>query len=150
MPWLLEIAMILSLVLQHDLEAVIIFVLLTINAIIGQFHSNSSQNLIELLKKNLAITSKVLRDKKWTHQDSKEIVPGDIISVKLGDIVAADAKLISGKISVDQSALKGESLAVEINESGIIYSGSYVKRGEALGVIINLQQIPFFVKCRVG
>lgn len=144
MPWLLELAMGLSFVLGHYLEGVIIFVLLTMNAIIGQIHSSSSQNLIELLKKKLAIKAKVLRNKIWSKEDAKGIVIGDIISVKLGDIVPADARIISGGLSVDQSALTGESLPSETHASDIIYSGSIVRRGEATCIVVNTGANTYF------
>jgi H+-transporting ATPase len=146
MPWLLEFAMGLSFALNHILEGIIIFALLTTNAVIGQIHSSSSQSVIDLLKKKLAIRSKVLRNKKWSQEDAKGIVTGDIISVKLGDIVPADAKVISGEISVDQSALTGESLPLDIHESDIIYSGSIVRRGEVMGVVVNTGANTFFGK----
>ena len=104
MPWLLELAMTLSFVLNHYIGGILIFILLTMNTIIGQIHSINTQKLIELLKKKLALKAKVLRDKKWSDIDAKGIVPGDIFSVKLGNIVPADAKVISGLLSVDQSA----------------------------------------------
>ena len=146
MPWLLELAMGLSFVLSHYLEGIIIFVLLTVNAIIGQIHSRSSQKVMELLKKKLAIKAKVLRNKKWSEEDAKAIVNGDIISVKLGDIVPADAKIITGELSVDQSALTGESLPVEPHPSDIIYSGSVVRRGEAMGIVVNTGSNTYFSK----
>jgi len=146
MPWLLELAMGLSVALGHYMESVIIFVLLTLNAIIGQLHASSSQNLMELLKKKLAIKSKVLRNKKWSKEDAKGIVVGDSISVKLGDIVPADAKIISGELSVDQSALTGESMPVEIHPADIIYSGSILRRGEATCVVINTGANTYFGK----
>ncbi|MFZ1805635.1 MAG: plasma-membrane proton-efflux P-type ATPase [Cyclobacteriaceae bacterium] len=146
MPWLLELAMGLSIVLTHYLEGIIIFALLTVNAVIGQIHSSSSQNVIELLKKKLAIKAKILRNKKWSEEDAKAIVYGDVISVKLGDIVPADTKIISGEISVDQSALTGESMPIEIHQSAIIYSGSVVRRGEAMGVVINTGANTYFGK----
>ncbi|MGB8490879.1 MAG: plasma-membrane proton-efflux P-type ATPase [Bacteroidales bacterium] len=146
MPWLLELALVLSFALGHSLEGIIIFVLLTVNALIGQIHSGSSQKVIDLLKKKLAVRSKVLRNKKWSSEDAGRIVIGDIISVKLGDLVPADAKIISGELSVDQSALTGESLPSEVHESGIIYSGSVVRRGEATGVVINTGAKTFFGK----
>jgi H+-transporting ATPase len=105
MPWLLELAMGLSFILRHYLEGIIIFVLLTVNAVIGYVHSRGSQKAVELLKKKLAIKAKVLRDGKWVMKEAKEIVPGDTIAVGLGDIVPADAKIISGELSIDQSAL---------------------------------------------
>ncbi len=84
MPWLLELAMGLSFVLKHDLEGIIIFVLLTVNAVIGHLHSRGSQRAVELLKKKLAIKAKVLRDGKWVMKEAKEIVPGDVIASDLG------------------------------------------------------------------
>jgi H+-transporting ATPase len=80
MPWLLELAMGLSLILGHYLEGIIIFALLTLNAVIGHKHSSSSQKTVELLKKKLAVRAKVLRDGKWTMKEAREIVPGDIIA----------------------------------------------------------------------
>ena len=100
MPWLLEFAMALSYVIGHYLEVVIVFLLLTINVIIGFVHARSSQKALDFLKKKLAVKAKVLRDSKWTAKDAREIVPGDIFIVGLGDLVPADAKLISGALSV--------------------------------------------------
>ena len=144
MPWLLEIAMGLSFALNHSLEGIIIFALLTSNAIIGQMHSSSSQKVMDLLKKKLAIKSKVLRNRKWSEEDARGIVNGDIISVKLGDIVPADAKIMSGELSVDQSALTGESLPTDAHPSDIVYSGSVVRRGEATGIVVNTGANTFF------
>jgi H+-transporting ATPase len=146
MPWLLELAMGLSFALGHYLEGVIIFLLLTINAIIGQIHSSSSQKVIELLKKKLAIKAKILRNKLWTKEDAKWIVIGDVISVKLGDIVPADTRILTGELSVDQSALTGESMPMETGASDIIYSGSIVRRGEAMGIVINTGVNTYFGK----
>ncbi len=146
MPWLLEIAMGLAFALNHSIEGIIIFSLLTANAVIGQIHSSNSEKVIDLLKKKLAVKSKVLRNNKWSEEDAKSIVDGDIISVKLGDIVPADAKIISGELSVDQSALTGESLPIEIHPSDIIYSGSIIRRGEASGMVVNTGANTFFGK----
>ena len=146
MPWLLELAMGLSFILSHYLEGIIIFVLLTLNAVIGHVHSRGSQKAVELLKKKLAVRAKVLRDGKWVMKDAKEIVPGDIIAVGLGDIVPADAKIISGGLSIDQSALTGESLPAETHESDIIYSSSVVRRGEARCAVVNTGANTYFGK----
>ncbi len=146
MPWLMELAMALSFVLKHYTEGIIIFSLLTINAIIGQMNSRGSRKAIELLKQKLAVNSKVLRNGKWVIGLAKEIVPGDIVVVKLGDIVPADAKIINGELSVDKSALTGESLSVNLKELDVIYSGSIVKRGETKCVVINTGANTFFGK----
>lgn len=146
MPWLLELAMALSFILRHYFEGIIIFLLLTVNAVIGHMHSRGSQKALELLKKKLAIQAKVRRDGQWRTKEASEIVPGDVIAVKLGDIIPADAKILSGEISVDQSALTGESLTVNANQSDIVYSGSVAKLGEARCVVVNTGINTYFGK----
>ena len=146
MPWLLELAIVLSIALKHYLEAGIIFALLTINTIIGQIQSRGSQRALEALKKRLAVKARVLRDGEWLTTEAREIVPGDIISIGLGDIVPADAKLLTGDLSIDQSVLTGESLPVDVQQSAIIYSGSIVRRGEAKCVVVNTGANTYFGK----
>lgn len=146
MPWLLELAMALSFILRHHLEGIIIFVLLTVNAVIGHIHSRGSQRAVELLKKKLAVQAKVLRDGKWIMKEAREIVPGDVITVRLGDIIPGDAKILSGELSVDQSALTGESLPVNAKQSDIVYSGSVVRQGEARCVVVNTGINTYFGK----
>jgi H+-transporting ATPase len=137
MPWLLELAIVLSIVLGHYLEAGIIFGLLTINSVIGHLQARSSQAALESLKKRLAIKAETLRDGNWTVVDAKEIVPGDVIALGLGDMVPADAKVIDGELSIDQSVLTGESLPVDAHQSSVVYSGSVVRRGEARCIVVN-------------
>ncbi|HZV12215.1 MAG TPA: HAD-IC family P-type ATPase, partial [Candidatus Kapabacteria bacterium] len=144
MPWLLELAIILSFVLGHTFEGIIIFVLLTVNAVIGGMHSRSSQKAIELLKQKLAVRAKLLRDGQWKADDAKDIVPGDIFVVKLGDIIPADALVIDGEIAVDESALTGESLPLEAHRSSVVYSGSITMQGEAKCVAVNTGANTYF------
>jgi len=146
MPWLLELAMALSFILGHYLEVTIIFVLLTINVTIGFLHARSSQKALEFLKKRLAIKAKVLRDEKWVIKDAAKIVPGDVFVAGLGDVVPADAKIVSGELSVDQSSLTGESLPVNVRQSDIIFSSSTVIRGEAKCVTVNTGATTYFGK----
>jgi H+-transporting ATPase len=146
MPWLLEIAIGLSIVLKHYMEASIIFVLLTINTIIGQLQSRGSQRALEALKKRLAVKGRALRDGAWVTIEARELVPGDIVSIGLGDIVPADAKLLAGDLSIDQSVLTGESLPVDIQQSAILYSGSIVRRGQATCVVVNTGANTYFGK----
>jgi H+-transporting ATPase len=146
MPWLLELAIVLSVVLKHYLEAAIIFALLTINTIIGQIQSHGSQRALEALKKQLAVKAQALRDGEWATLEAREIVPGDIISIGLGNIVPADAKLLTGDLSIDQSVLTGESLPVDVQPSAIIYSGSIVRRGDAKCVVVNTGANTYFGK----
>ncbi|MGD0727734.1 MAG: plasma-membrane proton-efflux P-type ATPase [Spirochaetia bacterium] len=144
MPWLLELAIALSVFLGHDLEAVIIAILIVTNAIIGYLHSRSSQRSLELLKERLAVNAVVHREGRWATINASEIVPGDVAVVQMGDIVPADAKVLSGALSVDQSALTGESLPVETGPSDILYSSSVVKRGEAQCLVVNTGGSTFF------
>jgi H+-transporting ATPase len=146
MPWLLELTMALSYIIGHYLEMAIVFVLLTTNALIGFHHTRSSQKALELLKKRLAIKAKVLRNGQWIVSEAREIVPGDTIQISLGDLVPADAKIVSGEVSLDQSALTGESLPVTAHQSGILYSGSIVKRGEAKALVVNTGANTYFGK----
>ncbi len=146
MPWLLELAMVLSAVLGHDIEGAMILVLLVINAIIGQVHSRNSQRAVQMLKSRLAVQAKVLRDGAWAPREAREIVPGDVIMLRMGDVVPADAKIINGEISVDQSALTGESLPVDQAAGGVIYSGCAIKRGEARCLTVNTGASTFFGK----
>jgi H+-transporting ATPase len=137
MPWLLEIAIILSILLNHYLEALIIFLLLTINVIIGFLHARHSQKILEVLKKRLAVKAKVLRDDIWVIKDARELVPGDVFVIELGDLVPADAKILKGDISVDQSSLTGESLPVDLHRSDILYSSTLVTRGRVFCTVLN-------------
>lgn len=146
MPWLLELTMILSYAIGHYLEAVIIFGLLTINVVIGYHHSQSSQKTLELLKKRLAPKAKVLRNGQWAVKDARELVPGDVVQLGLGDLVPADAKILGGKMSLDQSALTGESLPVRVGEADVIYSSSIVKEGEAKALVVNTGPRTYFGK----
>jgi H+-transporting ATPase len=146
MPWLLETTILLSCAIGHYLESVIILALLTINAAIGFLHTRSSRRALELLKNRLAVNAKVLRNGRWITKDARQIVPGDIIAVGLGDLVPADAKVVSGEISLDQSSLTGESLPVTVRNSGVVYSSSIVKRGEATALVLNTGTNTYFGK----
>ena len=146
MPWLLELAIVLAYFLGHALESAIIFILLVMNASIGFFNEHSSLKALELLKKKLAINAKVLRDGKVAVREARKVVPGDIVIIGLGDLVPADAKILSGELSVDQSALTGESLPVDARQSDVIYSSSIVRRGESRCVVVNTGINTYFGK----
>ncbi len=146
LPWLLELTFALSYALHHYLEAAIIFGLLTTNVSIGFVHTRNARRTLDLLKKRLAIKARVLRNGEWVTKDAREIAPGDIIGVGSGDLVPADAKIVNGQVSVDQSALTGESLPVSVHDSGIVYSSSIVKRGEARCLVLNTGINTYFGK----
>lgn len=137
LPFLLEITMILSFILSRVIEGFVILVLLIVNVLIGFFHSRNSQKALEFLKKKLAVKTLTLRDYRYVIEDARFLVPGDIIKVELGDIIPADAKIIEGTISVDQSALTGESLPLSLGRADVVYSSSTVTSGEARCVVLN-------------
>jgi H+-transporting ATPase len=125
------IAAVLSAVLRHWPDLGVIVALLLLNAIVGFREEHQAGNVIAALKKKLAVLAKVKRDGAWVSIPSRELVPGDVVRVRIGDIVPADARLFDGEpVEVDQSALTGESLPVEHKSGDAVYSGSIIKRGE--------------------
>jgi H+-transporting ATPase len=141
-PWMIEIAAVLSAIIHHWEDFWIIFVLLLLNASVGFWQEHKAENAIELLKKKLALKARVLRDGKWQEIPSKELVPGDLVSVRLGDIIPADIKLMKGDyLLVDQSALTGESLPVEKHTLDVGYSGSVIRQGEMDALVDNKEAI---------
>jgi H+-transporting ATPase len=131
-PWMIEAAIVLSAIVRHWAELAIIAVLLAVNAVIGFWEEYQAGNTIQALKAKLALRARVKRDGSWSNVAARELVPGDLIRLRLGDIVPADARLLEGDpIQVDQSALTGESLPVEAGTGDTVYSGSVVKKGEA-------------------
>ncbi len=137
-PWMIEVAAILAATVKHWEEFYIIIAMLLINAIVDFYQESKAINAIAVLKKKLARKATVLRDGKWQQIDAREIVPGDIIKIKIGDIVPADAKLLGGGdfILVDQSALTGESLPVDKKIGDEIYANSIIKQGEMIAQVI--------------
>jgi H+-transporting ATPase len=135
-PWMIEVAAILSAVVRHWADFAIIVALLVFNAAVGFWQEYQSGNAVEALKKKLALKSRTLRDRTWQEIDAKALVPGDIIRFRLGDIIPADVKLIKGDyLSVDQSALTGESLPVGKRIGDTAFSGSIAKQGEMVGLV---------------
>jgi len=130
-PWMIEAAVILSGIVRHWLDFFIILFLLFSNAMVGFWEEHQAGNAIAALKARLAVKAKVKRDGKWVNPKASDLVPGDVIRLRLGDIVPADARLLAGDpIEVDQSALTGESLPVSAAPGGAVFSGSIVRQGE--------------------
>ena len=143
---LLQFAMVLTVLVRHYTEGILIFALLTVNAVIGFVQSRNSQKAVELLKKQLQIKTKVLRGGQWSVKDAKDIVPGDILNLKLGELVPADVFVLEGEVSADASALTGESLPQDIHPNDVMFSGSIVKRGEARCLVVNTAADTYFGK----
>lgn len=146
-PWMIEGAAILSAIVHHWPDFWIIVTLLIGNAVVGFWEEYQAGNAIAALKKKLAMQAMVRRDGTWAQVPARELVPGDLIRVRIGDIVPADAVLEEGDpIEVDQSALTGESLPVSHTAGETIYSGSIIKRGEIEAVVSATGSTTFFGK----
>src|SRR6185437_3642650 len=146
-PWMIEVAVILSAVARHWPDFFIILVLLFANAMIGFWEERQAGNAIEALKAKLAINARVKRDGKWVNPPARELVPGDVIRMRLGDIVPADARLLKGdEISVDQSALTGESLPAIRKTGEAVFSGSTIRRGEIEALVYATGTNTYFGK----
>ncbi len=135
-PWMIEIAAILSALVQHWPDFWIIIGLLIFNAGIGFWQEFTAGNAVDALKKQLALKARVLRDGQWQEIDAQQLVPDDIVRIRLGDVIPADVQLIEGDyLDIDQSALTGESLSVTKQLGDTAYSGTVVKQGETIAKV---------------
>lgn len=146
-PWMIEAAVILSAIVKDWTDFGIILALLVVNAVVGFWEEYQADTAIEALKKKLALNARVKRNGQWKQILARELVPGDIIRLRLGEIIPADVQLLDGDpIEVDQSALTGESLPVEVQSGKKAYSGTIVTQGEAEGVVYATGKDTFFGK----
>ena len=144
-PWMIEVAALLSAVVRHWPDLIIILLLLMFNATVGFWQEHKAANALDALRRQLALKARARRDGEWRDIDAADLVPGDIVELRLGAIVPADAKLLSGDyLSVDQSALTGESLPVDKKSGEIVYSGSITRQGNMTGVVTATADNTFF------
>jgi H+-transporting ATPase len=130
-PWMLEAAILLQLGLGDYVAAAVVALLLLFNAALGFFQEGRAQATLDALKSRLALVASVRRDGQWTTVPAAELVPGDVVKLSLGAVVAADMRLIGGSTLIDQSTLTGESLPIEAVCGTEAYAGALVRRGEA-------------------
>ena len=135
MPWLLELAAVLALVLGHVTEALVIFVLLTVNAVVGQVQSSSARRAVELLRRDLTVPVTCRRDGAWRPVPARELVPDDVTSLELGQIAPADARVLSGDAEADLSAVTGESLPRTVGPDDELPAGAVITRGSLRAVV---------------
>lgn len=144
-PWMIEAAAILSALVHHWADFYIVGFLLLMNAVVGFWEEYQAGNAVAALKANLALKARVKRDGKWQGISAAELVPGDLIRLRLGDVVPADAKLLNDdKVHVDQSALTGESVPVSKGAGETVYSGSVVRQGETDALVFATGGKTFF------
>ena len=142
--WMLELIMLLSLVLGHYSDLAIVGALLVVNAVLGFAQERRAAGVMEKLRRQLQVSARVLRDANWQVVPARELVPGDIVRMRPGDIVPADVKVVSGTLSVDQSALTGESKDVDKAPGEVLSAGSVVRRGEGNGVVLLIGAKTYF------
>ena len=147
-PWMIEIAAVLSAAAKRWEDFIVIMIMLLVNAFVDFYQESKALNAIAVLKKKLARKATVLRDGKWQQIDAREIVPDDIIKVKIGDIVPADCELLGGSdfLQVDQSALTGESLPVDKKEGDTLYANAIIKQGEMIAKVTATALNTYFGK----
>jgi plasma-membrane proton-efflux P-type ATPase len=134
--WMLELIMVLSAVLGKYSDLAVVSALLVINAVLSFMQERRAAGVVEALRRRLQVNSRVRRDSNWQVIPARELVPGDIVRVRPGDIVPADVKLLTGALTIDQSALTGESKDADKAPGDVLSSGSVVRRGEGNGVVM--------------
>jgi len=134
-PWMLEAAVVLEIVLGKYVEAGVIAVLLAFNAALGFLQEGRAQATLAALKSRLALNASVRRDNVWATVPAASLVPGDIVKLSLGAVVAADVRLTEGEILLDQSMLTGESVPIDAGAGFETYAGALVRRGEAVAEV---------------
>jgi len=146
-PWMIEVAVILSAVVGHWPDFFIILLLLLANGCVGFWEEREAGNAIAALKAKLAVKARVKRDGKWINPAARKLVPGDVIRLRLGDIVPADARLLEGdEVEVDQSALTGESLPATRKSGEAVFSGSIIRQGEIEALVYATGEKTYFGK----
>ena len=142
--WMLEIIIALSLILQRYADVYIITGLLVLNAVLGFIEERRASGVLESLKQKLHVNARVLRESMWNIIPARELVPGDVVRIRQGDFVPADVKIVLGNVQVDQSALTGESQALEKKTGDLLYSGSILKQGEITAIVATTGAKTYF------
>ncbi len=134
--WMFELIMVLSIIQHKFANLAVVGALLVVNAVVSTAQERRAAGVVETLRRRVRVSARVLRDASWQVIAARDLVPGDIVRVRPGDIIPADVKLLTGALSVDQSALTGESVDAEKETGDVLSSGSVVRRGEGNGVVM--------------
>lgn len=143
-PWMLEVTIGVTLAVGHLLDAAIMALLLGFNAAVSFWQEDRAHRALELLQQHLRVTARVLREGAWATLPAREIVPGDIVHLRMGDIVPADVRIEAGDILVDESPLTGEALPQDHGPGTVAYAGGIIQRGEATGTVTATGPHTFF------
>ena len=142
--WMLELIMVLSAVLRKYADLAVVGALLLVNAVLAFLQEHRAAGVVEALRRRLQVSARVLRDSSWQVVPARELVPGDVVRMRAGDIIPADIRLLTGALTVDQSALTGESQDADKATGDVLSSGSVVRRGEGNGVVMLIGAKTFF------
>ena len=134
-PWMLGASLLLEIILGKRVEAAIIAALLLFNAVLSFWQEHRAQVALTLLRKRLPVMARVLRDGLWETLPAEQLVPGDVVHLRIGDLAPADIQIVSGAASVDQAVLTGEAGPVELGTGDSVYAGSTMTRGEVTGTV---------------
>jgi H+-transporting ATPase len=146
-PWMIEVAVVLSAILRHWADVAIVSILLVVNAVVGFWQEHAAADAVAALKRQLALRATVRRDGQWSEVDAATLVPGDVVRIRLGDIVPADVRLLDGDyLRIDQSALTGESVPVDKQRGDPAYSGSVAVQGDMTAVVTDTGARTYFGK----
>ena len=145
-PWMLEAAVVMEILLGKGIEAVVIAALLVFNAVLSYAQEEHAQRALALLRRQLTIQVRVRRDGAWQRLPAEQIVPGDAIHLRVGDLIPADAQILSGSILVDLSALTGESTPQEAETGATVFTGGMIRRGEATAAVSATGSSTYFGK----
>ena len=134
--WMLELIIVLSAILRKYSDLIVVGALLVVNAVLNFAQERRAAGVVETLRRRLQVSARVRRESTWQVIPARELVPGDIVRVRPGDIIPADVKLLTDALTVDQSALTGESKDADKAPGDVLSSGSVVRRGEGNGVVM--------------
>jgi len=144
-PWMIEVAAVLSVVVGHWADFGVIGALLVVNGLVGFWEEHQADNTIQALKDSLALEARVKRDGEWKSVNARELVPGDVVRLRIGNVIPADVRYLDDDpVQVDQSALTGESLPVTREHGAELYSGSILKRGEGDALVYATGENTYF------
>jgi H+-transporting ATPase len=143
-PWMLELVIVLQLLLERRLEALVIAALLVFNAVVAFIQEQRAKDTLALLRKSLPVRARVLRNGQWQQIPAAQLVPGDVVHVRAGDLVPADLALFDGTVMLDQAALTGESLPADVGLGKLAYAGAIVRQGEASGAVTGTGEHTYF------
>lgn len=145
-PWMLELTALLTWVLGNPGDTYVVLALLVLNGVLGFYQEERANHAIALLRQRLQVNARVKRDGLWSVLPARDLVPGDVVRIRTGDFVPADVRVHDGFVEVDQSAVTGESLAVEKGRDDVVISGSTIIRGEATNVVVATGTKTYFGK----